>query len=70
MPSALAQDAVVRTLPQIQAQAVSPQTQRAIDPSSKAYGGNKARGNGDRAKGGDRSGGDRGGRGSNLNIRI
>lgn len=71
VPSTLPQDAVVRALPQIQAQAVNPQTTRAVDPSSKSYNSHQSRSNGDRAKGGGRSEGrNGGGRGGNLNIRV
>lgn len=59
-------ETVAKTMPQIQAQASMPITQRAIDPSSKSQRGNKSRSNGDRAKGG----GDKGGRGSSVNIRV
>ena len=64
---AVPQEAVTKVLPQVQAQATAPITQRAVDPSGKSDRGNKTRSNGDRGKGGR---GDDGSRGGNVNIRV
>jgi hypothetical protein len=69
VPGALQPDAVAKTLPQIQAQASVPVTQRAIDPSRQGDRGKKSRGNGDKSKGG--GGGNGGGnRGGSVNIKV
>jgi len=67
VPGILPQDAVVKAVPQIQAQASQPLTQRAIDPSSRSERGNSSRNNGDKAKGGSDQTGKRGG---SINIRV
>ena len=66
VPGATPQETVARTLPQIQAQASAPVTQRAIDPSPRSERGKKTRSNSDKKKGGS---GD-GQRGSSVNIRV
>ena len=65
VPGAVQPDAMAKVLPQIQAQASTPVTQRAIDPSKKGDRGNKGRSNGDKAKGGGSEG-----RGGSVNIRV
>ncbi len=66
VPGALPQDAVAKAIPQIATQAVTPITQRAIDPSGKTDRGNKPRSNGDKAKGGDKNSG----RGGSVNLKV
>lgn len=70
LPSLPTQDVVAKTLPAIQAQAATPVTQRAVDPSHRSDRGNKTRSNNDRAKGGDRGNSDSGKSGSTVNIRV
>jgi hypothetical protein len=67
LPGALPQDAVAKTLPQIQAQSGAPVIQRAVDPSPRSERGKKSRSNGDKGKGGSSGGGQRGG---SVNIRV
>jgi len=67
LPSALQQDAVLRSLPQVQAQATAPVlAQRAVAPTTKTLQGEKSRSNEGRAKGG-RSPHERG---ASVNIKV
>jgi hypothetical protein len=69
VPGAMPQDAVAKTLPQVQAQSGAPVIQRAIDPSPRSERGNKSRSRGDKGKGGgSSSGGNQ--RGGSVNIRV
>jgi hypothetical protein len=71
IPSQLPQDAVNRVLPNIQAQAVTPTIQRAVDPRPGSDRKSRTRSNEDDAKGGGKDGrGEKGGRGSSVNIRV
>ena len=65
-PGAVPQE-TVKVLPQVQAQASAPITQRAVDPSNKSDRGNRSRSNSDRGKGG---GSDQSGRGGSVNIKV
>jgi hypothetical protein len=66
LPTAQPQD-VAKTVPQVQAQAATPLTQRAVDPSPRSERGNQPRSNGEKSKGGQ-GGGDK--RGGSVNIRV
>ena len=64
------QEAVIKAIPQVQAQASAPLLQRAVDPSTKNQRGQQTRSNGERAKGGGKGGEGSGERGGSVNIRV
>jgi hypothetical protein len=72
LPVTVPQDVVARTVTAIQAQAVTPTIQRAVDPSNRSDGGTRTRSNSDRSKGGDKPGGDKSANnhGGSVNIKV
>ncbi len=64
--TALPQEAAAKAMPQVQAQAVAPLTQRAVDPAPRSERGNQSRSNTEK-RSGDGGGGKRGG---SVNIRV
>ncbi len=66
-PAMITPENVARLAPQVQAQAVAPLTQRAVDPAKKNDRGNRSRNNEEKSKGGK---GEQGGRGGTVNIRV
>jgi hypothetical protein len=67
VPTNLPQETAARSIAPVLAQATTPVTQRAVDPSSKSERNQQSRSNGDKAKGGGSGGKQLGG---SVNLRV
>jgi hypothetical protein len=70
VPNPSPQDMAAKTAAPVLAQATTPVTQRAVDPTSKSDRGQKTRSNGERAKGGGKEGAGDEERGHSVNIKV